>query len=88
MKITLLLLTVVGLSGCAASNQVCEDVTEVAEQMKACEILQHQIAGLSNHPLMKTELERRYQKECTEMRYYRSDKNPVICQNKDNKSQK
>ena len=70
------------LSACAASENACEDITMASEQAQQCQALQRQITNAKGKPLIRTELERRYQKDCIEVRFYRDDKQAAICANK------
>ncbi len=70
------------LMGCSSSNDVCEDVTLASEQIQQCQILQRQIVNAKGQPLIRTELERRYQQDCIDVRYYRDEKQQAICGNK------
>ena len=72
------------LSACATQESACEDVTLASEQIQECQSLQRQIVNAKGRPLIRTELERRYQKDCVEMRYYRDEHQQAICGNKDN----
>jgi len=84
MKLPILaaLTTVFTLSACSNTPTACEDVTLASEQIQACQILQRQITSAKNKPLMRTELERRYQQDCIDIRYYRDDHQNAICGNK------
>jgi len=75
-------LTFFTLVGCATTENVCEDITIASEQIHECQSLQRQIANSKNQPIMRTELERRYQVDCIDIRYYRDDKQSAICGNK------
>lgn len=70
--------------GCASHEKACEDVTLASEQIQECQLLQRQIVNAKEQPLIRTELERRYQTDCVEIRYYRDDHQPAICGNKEN----
>lgn len=70
------------ISGCSANNNACEDVTLAAEQVQQCQSLHKQIINAKNQPLLRTELERRYQQDCVDIRYYRDDKQSAVCGNK------
>ena len=66
------------LSGCA--NQApCEDITLASEQYQACQQLEKQISALKNKPLMRSELQRRYQQNCLDFRYYRNEHQRKNC---------
>ena len=71
------------LSGCATQGSACEDATVAAEQMQQCLVLQRQIVKAKDKPIVRTELERRYQLDCVDIRYYRDDHQPAVCGNKD-----
>jgi len=70
------------LTACSSLEQPCEDITQIKAQLQACQILQRQINQAKQKPLVRTELERRYQKNCIELRFYRDDKQNAICANK------
>lgn len=85
MKKTLLLSmsVVLLLSGCSSSNNACEDVAVASDQVKQCQSLQRQIVQAKNKPIIRTELERRYEQDCVNLRYYRDDHQGAICGNKE-----
>jgi len=70
------------ITGCSTTENACEDITIASEQIQMCHSLQRQIAGAKGKPIKRTELERRYQVDCIDIRYYRDDKQPAICGNK------
>lgn len=70
------------LSGCSLLENPCEDVTLASEQVQQCQSLHQKIVNSKNKPLIRTELERRYQQDCIDTRYYRDDKQAEICQDK------
>lgn len=72
------------LSACATQENACEDVTLASEQIQECQLLQRQITSAKDKPLIRTELERRYQQDCIDIRYYRDEHQQAICGNKDN----
>ena len=74
--------SVVFFSACSSNNNVCEDVTLASEQVQQCQALHKQIINTKNKPIMRTELERRYQQDCIDIRYYRDDKQAGVCGNK------
>jgi hypothetical protein len=76
-------LTALTLTGCSSIDNSCEDITVATEQIQECQSLQRQIANSKDQPLIRTELERRYQVDCIDIRYYRDDKQAAICGNKD-----
>ena len=67
------------LSACTTTEKPCENITMAAEQVKQCQVLQRQISNAKGKPLIRTELERRYQKDCIDVRFYRDDKQPKAC---------
>jgi len=82
-KLVLLTATItLVIAGCATSENTCEDVTLVSEQAQQCQALQRQITNSKDKPLIRTVLERRYQKDCVDIRYYRDEKHPKICDDK------
>lgn len=73
------------LSSCSSSDNVCEDITLATEQIQECQSLQKRIVTARNAKsdiIMRTELERRYQQNCVDIRYYRDGKQAAICGNK------
>jgi hypothetical protein len=75
-------LSIFALISCSTTESVCEDITIASEQIQECQSLQRQIASSKDRPLIRTELERRYQVDCIDIRYYRDDKQKAICGNK------
>lgn len=71
------------LSACSSQSDSCEDITIATEQIQECQALQRQIVSAKDKPIIRTELERRYQTDCVEMRYYRQEHQSAICGNKD-----
>jgi hypothetical protein len=78
---------VILLAGCSSSDNACEDVTLASEQVQQCQILHKKIVNAKGQPLALNELERRYEQDCIDIRYYRDEKQPVICGNKQRDSQ-
>jgi len=70
------------LSSCSSSDHVCEDITLATEQLQQCQVLHRQIIQAKGSPLIRTELEQRYQQDCIDIRYYRDEKQLAICGNK------
>lgn len=70
------------LSGCSSNDNICEDITLASEQIQQCQALHRQIINAKGKPLIRTELERRYQQDCIDVRYYRDEKQSAICGNK------
>jgi len=70
------------LAACSSNNDACEDITLASEQIQQCQALQRQIVNAKGQPLIRTELERRYQQDCIDVRYYRDEKQLAICGNK------
>ena len=75
-------LTFLTLVGCSTIENACEDITLASEQIQECQSLQRQITNSKNQPIKRTELERRYQVDCIDIRYYRDDQQSAICGNK------
>ena len=71
------------ISACSSTDNLCEDITLASEQVQACQALQKQITKAKNKPLIRTELERRYQKDCIDVRYYRDDHKTEVCGKKE-----
>ena len=69
-------------SACSSNNIDCEDVTLASEQAQQCKTLHKKIANNKSHPLIRSELERRYQQDCIDVRYYRDEHQQGICGNK------
>jgi hypothetical protein len=70
------------LTGCSISSDTCEDVTLASEQVQECQILHKKIISAKGDILIRTELERRYQNDCIDIRYYRDEHQAAICGNK------
>ncbi|NMP31888.1 hypothetical protein HII17_09950 [Thalassotalea sp. M1531] len=85
--LTLNCLAVLSMAGCATSDNACKDVTLASEQVQQCQSLQRQIAQAKDRPIIRTELERRYEQDCIEVRYYRDDKQEAICGSEDRKKE-
>jgi uncharacterized protein YcfL len=76
-------LTTAILAGCSSSPEdACEDITLASEQIHECQSLQRKITNAKDKPIIRTELERRYQTDCIDIRYYRDDRQNAICGNK------
>ncbi|WP_085298398.1 hypothetical protein [Cognaticolwellia mytili] len=69
-------------SGCSSHDSICEDVTLASEQIQQCQSLHKKIINAKNKPIIRTELERRYQQDCIDIRFYRDDKQAGVCGNK------
>ncbi len=70
------------LAACSSNDNACEDITLASEQIQQCQALHRQIVNAKGQPLIRTELERRYQQDCIDVRYYRDEKQVAICGNK------
>lgn len=70
------------LTGCSSNIDTCEDITLASEQIQQCQALHRQIINAKGKPIIRTELERRYQQDCIDIRYYRDEKQSAICGNK------
>lgn len=80
-----LFLIIIGMlffSGCSSNDNVCDDVTLASEQVQQCQLLHRQIINAKDRPVIRTELARRYQQDCIDIRYYRDDKQAAVCGNK------
>lgn len=70
------------LASCSSSDDACEDITLASEQIQQCQALHKKIINAKGDILIRTELERRYQQDCIDIRYYRDDRQAAICGNK------
>lgn len=70
-------------TGCSFNENACEDVTEVARQAQQCQILQREITNAKGDVIRRSELDRRYQQDCIDLRYYRDEQQLAICGNKE-----
>lgn len=70
------------LVACSSNDNACEDITLASEQIQQCQALHRQIINAKDQTLIRTELERRYQQDCIDIRYYRDEKQSAICGNK------
>ncbi|GAA0814800.1 hypothetical protein KO495_12530 [Colwellia sp. D2M02] len=70
------------LASCSSSENTCEDITLASEQIQECQALHRKIINAKGDVLIRTELERRYQQDCIEIRYYRDEHQAAICGNK------
>jgi len=70
------------LAACSSNNETCEDITLASEQIQQCQAPHRQIVNTKGQPLIRTELERRYQQDCIDIRYYRNETQQAICGNK------
>lgn len=70
------------LASCATQEVACEDARVASEQHQQCISLQRQIVKAKGQPILRTELERRYQTDCVDVRYYRDDQQIAVCGNK------
>ncbi len=81
-SIVLSLFVVTFLASCSSADNACEDVTLASEQIQECQSLHKRIINSKGDVLIRSELERRYQQDCIEIRYYRDEKQAAICGNK------
>ena len=73
-------------AGCAFMQpDPCEEIVFSSEQQAECSNLQRQIVNAKNKPIIRTELQRRYELDCVDLRYYRDDMTLERCENKENK---
>ncbi|TYK66037.1 hypothetical protein [Colwellia echini] len=70
------------ISSCTSSDDACEDITLATEQIQECQALHSRIINFKGDVITRTELDRRYQQDCIDIRYYRDEKQPAICGNK------
>ncbi len=82
MKKLLLLPVTVLLVSCSSVDDVCEDVTLASEQIQECQALHKRIINAKGDVIIRTELERRYQQDCIDIRFYRDERQAAICGNK------
>ncbi len=82
MKKLLLLPVTVLLVSCSSADDVCEDVTLASEQIQECQALHKRIINAKGDVIIRTELERRYQQDCIDIRFYRDERQAAICGNK------
>lgn len=75
----LLVLSAGALNGCS-STDICEDILEVQRQEKVCQELS-QIMRNNRYPQQALTARKRYETECTDLRYYRDDYD-TICKGK------
>ena len=73
---------IIALTGCSSSDDACEEITLASEQVHECQMLHKKIINAKGQPLIRTELERRYEVDCIDVRYYRDEKQLAICGNK------
>ncbi len=82
--ISTLLLTQVACS--TFQDDPCDGVTFSSEQQAECSSLQRQIVNAKDRPIIRTELQRRYELNCLNIRYYRDDMSDIRCENKEIKA--
>lgn len=75
------------LSACAFQDTPCEDITIISNQLEQCAQLHRQIISAKGNPIARTELERRYQLDCVESRYYRDAHGGKACSSKEREEQ-
>lgn len=73
--------TIFLLNACSIVGDECEDVVAVAEQNQQCLTLQKRIHNNKQQPIALKELERRYEADCVDHRYYRDKQKSTICEN-------
>ncbi|TLU67170.1 hypothetical protein FE810_02480 [Thalassotalea litorea] len=70
------------LVACSSSDgDNCDDIRISSEQQNECLSLKKQIDNARGQPILRTELERRYEQDCLNLRYYRDDQVVERCQN-------
>jgi hypothetical protein len=82
MKKLLVLPVIILLASCSSVDDVCEDVTLASEQIQECQTLHKRIVNAKGDVIIRTELERRYQQDCIDIRFYRDERQAAICGNK------
>lgn len=70
------------LASCSSVDDACEDVTLASEQIQECQALHKRIVNAKGDILIRSELERRYQQDCIDIRYYRDERQAAVCGNK------
>jgi hypothetical protein len=80
-KLLLVVPVVAILAGCSSVDNTCEDVTLASEQIQECQALHKRIINAKS-VIVRTELDRRYQQDCIDIRFYRDDRQSAICGNK------
>ena len=63
-------------------DEQCEEITFSSEEQAHCAQLQRRIVNAKGNPIKRTELERRYEQDCVNLRYYRDDQTNKRCKNK------
>lgn len=83
-KVLLLVVPIVTifLASCSSGDHACEDVTLASEQIQQCQTLHKRIVNAKGNVIYRTELERRYQQDCIDIRYSRDERQAAICGNK------
>jgi len=79
----LLIPSAIAITGCATQENACEDITLISEQIQECQSLQRQITNAKDRPIIRTELERQYQSNCIDIRYYRDVQQLALRGNKE-----
>ncbi|MCP5078362.1 MAG: hypothetical protein GY951_09950 [Psychromonas sp.] len=82
MKKLLVLPVITLLASCSSADNACEDVTLASEQIHECQALHKRIVNAKGDVIIRTELERRYQQDCIDIRFYRDERQAAICGNK------
>jgi hypothetical protein len=68
---------------CSSTDKACENIEQKNEQLEQCQQLQKQIeTAKTKSAILRTELERRYQQDCVDLRYYRDQHQEAVCDNK------
>lgn len=81
-KLLLALPTIIVLASCSSVDDACEDVTLASEQIQECQALHKKIVNAKGDILIRTELDRRYQQDCIDIRYHRDELQAATCGNK------
>ncbi len=80
-KLFLVVSVITLLASCSSVDNACEDVTLASEQIQECQALHKQIINAKSI-IVRTELDRRYQQDCIDIRFYRDKHQAAICGNK------
>ncbi|MDM7861006.1 hypothetical protein QTP81_10390 [Alteromonas sp. ASW11-36] len=72
LKLSITAAIVVSVTSGCSSNNFCEDILEVQRQEQMCQELA-QIMRNNRYPQQALTARKRFETECTELRYYRDD---------------
>ncbi|WP_448565586.1 hypothetical protein [Thalassotalea ganghwensis] len=80
MNKTVAIVAMISASGCSMTEPPCEDILIAKEQLQECQLLQTKISQAKQRPILRTELERRYQESCVDVRFYRDEHDSTLCE--------